>query len=227
MSFDSVYEMTNSLQNDGKQRFVEWFSGDDDAVTAGEAKGTWTRWNLSGTNTFRTSDTVDGGFEIESAGASGNQSCIDFGNKRHYSPRGAVCIGVARSPDLTTGTDGMSYNVGLIEDMNYSFDVGASKNFALSFSYGGFTYFSLHSGNPTEAGSYLNSTTAVDNNWHTHKVETLPSGTRLSIDGVMGAVKTTKLPESTSKLQPRFDMRDNTGGGVHHTAIRYLEVYNT
>ena len=190
----------------------------------------WTYHNLSGTNTPRMSDgntTNGGGYEIASAGGNGNQACIDFNDKRHYSPRGAVCIGVARSPDLTTGTDGVSYNVGFIENQGHSFDVGAALNFAMSFSYGGFTKFSLHSGNPTEHGSYLDSTTAIDNDWHVHKVETLPSGTRLTIDGVMGAVKTTKLPESTSKLQPRFDMRDNTGGAVHHTAIRYMEAFNT
>ena len=188
----------------------------------------WTYHNLSGTNTPRISNSVDGGYEIASAGANGNQACIDFNDRRHYSPRGAVCIGVARSPDLTTGSDGVSYNVGFIEDKGHSFDVGASLNFAMSFSYGGFTHFSLHSGNPTEAGSYLDSTTAIDNNWHVHQVETLPTGTRLSIDGIMGAIKTTKLPESTAKFQPRFDMREgNTGGAVHLTAIRYMEAYNT
>lgn len=187
----------------------------------------WTYHNLSANNTPRMSDSVDGGYEIASAGGNGNQACIDFNDRRHYSPRGAVCIGVARSPDLTKGSDGVSYNVGFIEDKGHSFDVGASLNFAMSFSYGGFTHFSLHSGNPTEAGSYLDSTTAIDNNWHVHQVETLPTGTRLSIDGIMGAIKTTKLPESTAKFQPRFDMRDNTGGAVHFTAIRYMEAYNT
>ena len=220
MAFPSVYEMFAPLTTVRKQHFWDYFSG-------ATLNSRWTYNDISGTNTPRISDSSDGGYEIASAGGNGNQACIDFNDKRHFSPRGAVCIGVAKSPDLTTGSDGMSYNVGFIEDEGHSFDVGASLNFALSFSYGGFTYFSLHSGNPTEAGSYLHSTTPIDNNWHTHKVETLSTGTRLSIDGVMGAVKTTKLPESTAKFQPRFDMRDNTGGAVHLTAIKYMECYNT
>ena len=80
----------------------------------------WTYHNLSGTTTPRISDSSDGGYEIASAGGNGNQACIDFNDRRHFSPRGAVCIGVAKSPDLTTGSDGMSYNVGFIEDKGHS-----------------------------------------------------------------------------------------------------------
>ena len=76
--FDSLYESFQALTSIQVSHFVEWFSGDTlDSI--------WTQSNHSGVGTFAMADEVDGGFKLSCGASSGNNSTINFNDKRHYS----------------------------------------------------------------------------------------------------------------------------------------------
>ena len=224
MTFGSFYEITNTLTTVKKQSMIDWFTGYGEA-NYNSIDPSRFKWHaLSGTNSIIGDNNIDGGLQIRSDGAAGNQATIGFNDIRQYSPTGSVCIAVTRSPDVLDSTEGTSSNVGFNDDHDHSWDGGAAKHFAVSSTYGGFTYFSSWTGNGS-SGSYGHSDILLDGDWHTHKIELDTSYCHFTIDGVIKSSKTDTLP--TQKMQPRFDMRDNTGGGVHTASIRYMECFNT
>ena len=217
----SFYEITTPLSTVKKLHFVDWFTSK--AINQNNL-GRWTWTALSGTNSILMDDNVDGGLQIRSDGSSGNQATIGFDDNRQYAHDGSVCIAVTRSPQIEESSEGTSSSSGFNDDQDHSWDGGAAKHFAHAVGYGGFANFSMHTGNGS-SGTYAHTDVPIDSFWHTNKIELTSSNCQHTFDGILKNSKTTNLP--TEKLQPRFDMRDNTGGGVHWVAIRYMECYNT
>lgn len=212
MTFSSLYEMFDPLTTVRKQRFWDWFSGDD-------RKAWWTYNNIdSSTDASAMNDTVDGGYALITGTPTGARCALNFGDKRQYAHDGSVIIGVI-SPDTITNS-GIAVGLADQEDAVSAGDYA----FATFDTAAEATYFYTRTGDGSTS-SNTNTTIAFDTNWHNHKLQLGSSNVIHSIDGTVEVTKTTNRPDT--KLQPTLYAIHRTTGGTIQNNIRYVEAYNT
>jgi hypothetical protein len=208
MTFGSVYEILTPLTTVRKQKFWDWFDGDD-------LKSIWTKTDLyGGTGIFAMSDNTDEGFSVKTDTGSGDQSELDFNNIRHYSHTASVCISVVRRVSATAVITGF---VGQI--VGDDLEVASYNDSTV-----GSSFKRLYTADAS-TGSDADSSVAPDTAWTTAKIVMGSSDIRLWINGVLEVTKTTNRP--TVKQQPYFSVFTQSGGGTIEGRIRYYEAYNT
>ena len=177
------------------------------------------RWNttFNGNGTTAMSDSIDGGLLLTSASNASGAYMINFNNKRQYEEEGSVCIFVGKR---TTTTNAQMLG-GFISDTALTADTIAVKD------YTGNTYKQLVYQKNGSWGTAVNTTVAIDTNWHTHKIELTSSSGTLSIDGLTAVTNSSDhLPDSA--LQPFFYSGETSGASASIVSqIRYMEAYNT
>jgi len=206
MTFGSVYEILNPLTEIRKQKFWDWFDGND-------LKAWWSKNNSVGVNTFQMADVVDGGFEILTDGNNNALANISHGSIHHYSETAAVIIGIIENVDTLMAT-----RFGWTKGSQDPTDDWAvySNNLSATF----IRLRTAREAPPTEVNTDLNS----DQIKHLAKVEMRASDIVMFLEGVLKATATTDLP--TAPQNPHFDVRANEA--VAKTGrIQYCEAYNT
>lgn len=206
MTFNSVYEILDPISTIRKQRFWDWFDGDD-------LRSFWTKRNNQGTGTFAMQDAIDAGFRITTGSSNGDQSRIDFNNIRHYNHNGAVCVFVCRSEN----TNRSQLNCGF---------VGVVDLFPVEMVFMGNDHFDSFYRLITGDGVQNNTDTdvATDALFHSHRIEVDGTDATLFIDGVLKVTKQANIPDV--KMQPILRIRVSQNG-PKFTEIRYFEAYNT
>ena len=141
---------------------------------------------------------------------------IAFNNKRQYAHDGSAIIGVVKKT-YGSGAGGGHFGFGGLLDTSQGqsaalqFDSVQDANFALR----------------TEAasGSSSASSMALDENWHSSKIDVQSSSVVLTIDGSVEVTRTATLP--TTSMQPYYyGIKRSTDSG-DYLSIRYCEAYNT
>jgi hypothetical protein len=209
MVFSSFYEMSNPLTTVRKQHFWDWFSGDD-------LNSRWTKNNITGTGTFAMADESDGGFSLKCGATNGNNSAIDFNNKRQYSHTASTMIAVVKR---VTDTNNNTY-CGLANDR----DKPAPNDSTAYRDATSITYKSLQSRDTAGTQDTTASTVAVDTAWTSVKIECLASSNKMYIAGVEEVDKTANIP---AKVMQPFVNLTSIGSGAKEMRIRYYEAYNT
>ena len=190
-----------------KTHFIEWFSGKT-------LPSYWNTTNINGSNTFAMADSVDGGFQLTTAGADSNSGTINFNNKYQYSPTGAVMISVWKKNIVNcAGVTGFKNATGAIYPTSQCAYV---RNGSTS------SYVELLSGAGTVTDS-TDSTTATSQDFHSYKIE-LSSDVKLTYDGTLII---TKSGVPSSALQPFTGIQKRSGSGTAILNNVYLEAYNT
>jgi len=204
MTFASVYQMFTPLTLLRKQRFWEWFSGN-------ELKSYWRKTTI-GSSTGTMGDAIDGGYLITTGNLNNDRIEIDFNNKRQYAFDASVFLCVSK---LGETTESISV-YGLLDNTKALFTSGvhwgmnttiASTKFLLS----------------TQVTN-TSSTTDTDTNSHVFKGELNGSNLTGSIDGVDSTVITTNLP--TAAMQPHID-RQSKAATAKTMNTTYFEAVNT
>jgi len=206
----SIYDQLNASGTVAKQRVVETFSGsilDTD------------RWNttFNGNGTTAMADEVDGGLKLTSSDNASGAYMINFNDKRQYSNSGCECIFVGKR---TTTTNAQMLG-GFSSSTALTGDVIAVKDFT------GNTYKQLVYAKNGSWGTAINTTVAIDVNFHNHKITLSSSSGTLSIDGLTAVTNSSdNLPDSA--LQPFFYSGETSGASASIISqIRYMECYNT
>jgi len=208
--FTSMYESFNPLTTVNKQHFVEWFSGSAlDSI--------WTTFDAVASAVEAMSDSVDGGFEIQHSTTNNSWNGIAFNNIRQYNYNGSVIITVGKK-NFGAGAGGTHFGLGGTLDTTQDQTAECTADTAVNAN------FSLQT-DATSSATTTAGSTAIDESWHSQKVETKASSVEMTLDGTLEATSTTNLPNS--KLQPKlFGIKRSTDAG-DITQIRYCEAYNT
>ena len=209
MAFPSVYEITNSLKNDSKQRMVEWFSGDT-------LNSRWTISNSNSGYTIAIDDAVDGGLKMINNASHTHAAILDFDNKHQFSATSSVFIYTGKTATSSGGT-----MVGLAKDyrQDNAYDSAMTQWDA---GLGGGTVYTLSSDGTTQ--SAVSNGFARDANYHTHKLELTSTALLPSQDDVLGSSKTTNRP--VDPLMPVVKSYSYSGNTTQLN-INYYEAYNT
>ena len=206
----SIYDQLNASGTVAKQRVVENFSGD--ALDTDR----WNTTNVNGSNTFAMADSVDGGFQLTTAGADSNSGTINFNNIRPFSATGAVMISVWKKDIVNcAGVTGFKNATGAIYPTSQCAYV---RNGSTS------SYVELLSGAGTVT-SQTDSTTATSETFHNYKIELSTSNVKLTYDGILIVTKDDHKPSSA--LQPFTGIQKRSGAGTAILNNRYMEAYNT
>ncbi len=209
MVFPSVYEMfVEDLTTLRKQHFWEYFSG-------ATLNSRWTQTNNSGTNTFAMSDEADGGFKLTTASGNSGAMCINFNDKRQYSPTGSVAIIVGKSSYTNVYTD-----FGFSNNKQSSNSQSAFFRFTNQYGGGKIGFVTCGAGTTEDVATSVNLST----DWFTMKVECKSSSVDGSINGVLERSHSSQVP--TEKLQP-IVKHQHSDTAARSCQIKYMECYNT
>ena len=213
MTFDSVYEMFNSLTSVRKQHFWHWFSGKD-LDTKRWAYTDYLSSNHTGSGMV---DEVDGGFKLvgNSSGGSSQNTLIAFNDKKEFSNTGSVVIWVAKMTATGTNKQG---GWGMCGTMPNYWLNGLKINIPTNNTKIDFYTMNNSTENASGSTDLDSSLSAAD--WHTYKLEQLSSSAKRYIDGVQKAVRTTYL--SSTAMQPFVYQKYNG-----QAEVKYCEAYNT
>ena len=205
MTVASVYEMFNSLSTVGKQRFIEWFIGNDISTDI------WNKQDINNPGTFAMSDVIDDGYDITTSATDGHISVINFATPKPFNPRASVSIQVARRVlrDVTMGGIKMNGAPDQAGTERQCFITGA-------------TFYEAQSSDGT--ATTVATDIAIDTAFHLWRILGGSADIQYSIDGILKVTKTTN--RSTQIMQPYICGRA-TPAGVSQVRIKYLEVYNT
>lgn len=210
LEFASIYEAKQALTIIQKQRFVEWWSGDDlDLI--------WTKNDQTGTGTYVMVDAINEGFSVKCGTGTGDNSSISFNGIDHYSPTGSRQIWIWKRLDTNQwALAGLS---------------GSAVGFASIFSALGVqnrtseTNYRMFHNNDTSPASTTDTTVLIDTVFHLHDIEALSSSCTLKIDNTLEATATVDIP--ISKMSPFFQTLALSSAGGKEARVRYFEVYNT
>lgn len=207
MTFSSVYQILTPLKTVRKQKFWDWFDGDN-------IRSWWSETVFGGGGTVSMADAVDEGLKIVSNTADQDGKQIDFNDIRHYSETASILIGVIRLL-LTTSQD--------IMVAFRSVKTGTDITFTGCDTIFDNVKFILRTGDGTTT-SFSSTAINLDTIFRNHKTECGSANIKYTLDGILEITKTTNRP--TAKLQPVFfaQTRTTTAREGH---IRYLEAYNT
>lgn len=212
VQFASIYQAKQALIILQKQRFVEWFSGDDIDLI-------WNKRTQQGDpGVFGMVDAVDEGFFVRSGSPDNSHAGIDFNAIRHYSETACEIIGVCR---ITT-TPQVWFAMGGINDANQKLNISTFHS-AIFHVEDGNTNFVLRTGDASTNSDTAGSV-AKDTSFHVGKVICGSANIKLDIDGVLDVTKTTNRPGA--RLQPIYQVATQDPG-TREGHIRYLEAYNT
>ena len=213
MTYRSDYEITNPLTTVAKQRVIN-------NLGTGKHNGTdimgWTTTNITGSgSTVGSGNGTDGGYLLRTSSGGTDLSTLNFNDICQYSHTGSVVIWVGmRAADKQAGW-GMGSNKSNFSQNMIRATVTSTAN----------TYVMLYTGNAasSEGGTNTNMpNTDVDPfKWKTFKCEQKNGSSELSIDGVLGAVRTST--QSQAAMQPMAYARLASAT----TYCRYMEAYNT
>jgi len=207
----SLYSKLYNPTTTAKQRMVERFTGD-------QLDDRWNTENVVGSNTFRMSDSIDGGFEIVTNTTANATGRINFGVSgiRHYEETGCVMITVNKMNNTSataTASWGFS-NVGGFGGNDFCVGVNSvdvNANYTIR--------------NKRTTTTDVASSIAIDTIYHRHNIELISTASLYSIDGILEGTNTGTLPNV--KLEPFFQI-GNSGGSTQRTGnIKYMEAYNT
>ena len=224
MTFNSVYEITNNLSTVARQRFVSWLSGNlaSTSISSGTNTGVLNEWsvtNNSGTNSYESSDAVNGGFKITTGAVDGNVLTLNNGNNASHmwtDNENCTWIAVAKLYQITnqktfvglrSTTSGVYFN----NANGFVHENSASSYFS----------FTTAAGNTAEA---TNTDITADTNWHTFKGTQSDTAMNGYIDGVLKATNTTRFPNGKQEFTMSLKNADATARSM---GLRYVEVYNT
>ena len=201
---DSLYEQLNPLTTVAGQHFVEDFSGD----TLDTFR--WYSGNSTG-GTVAMSDSVNGGVILDTGGTQVRTE-INLQNIRPFDSQASACIWVGKTGQ-TTNTEllfGLADANGLASsDVAFvDFNSGSSANWRLNESF----------------SETLDTSVAVDTNFHIFKLELGSSSVGLSIDGVLGATSSAAI--NSDKLQPEVHLHD-LSATTNTASFTYCEAWNT
>ena len=201
---DSIYDQLNM---NGKQRFVENFSGsalDTD------------RWNLGGTSTptATMADTVDGGIKVSTSGANNNFVTLTFNNIHPFSASGSTIIWVSQRDSVNAkARHGLSHLGATAEAFTEHHAFLLNGEYAeIKFETGNGTNSSTDSGISNTLNTILN------------KIEMSPSNGKYSDATGLLVTRTTNLPTTT---QQPFLYHWSAESAVRSINYRYCEAYNT
>ena len=204
----SIYDQLNASGTVAKQRFIETFSGD--ALDTQR----WNTTNVNGSNTFAMADSVDGGFQLTTAGADSNSGSINFNPIKPFNPSSCTMISVwKKNINLCAGVTGFSNAIGAIYPTSHCAYV---RNGSTS------SYVELLSGAGSVSDS-TDSTTQTSEAYHNYKIE-VSSDVKLTYDGTLII---TKSGVPTSDLTPFTGIQKRSGAGTAVLNNRYMEAYNT
>ena len=207
----SLYEKLFPLNTVMKQRMVENFNGD--ALDTD-------RWTTSQYNTtymtFRTSDTINGGFEMVTPASNNTGGNITFGNvARQYSETGSVFICVAKGSDsLTENFQGFVKDHVTWNTYRNMATIGNVPNEGVLFSHTS----NASADTQVSCGATFHATEAL------YKIECKQTLVEYGTNGTIGATVTSTLP--VVPMQPRFGVR-SLSAAIHTGRCTYLECYNT
>ena len=207
---DSLYEQLNPLTTVTGQHFVEDFSGD----TLDTFR--WTFADINGSNTSEMGDSIDGGYQITTAGADGNSGIISFNDVRPFDPTGNVLISIfKKNIELSAAIGGL---VSVDSFLHPTTECAVVRNGSTS------TKIALLTG---DASTTTATDSSIDDSitFHIFKVECNSTNVKQTIDGVLEIVKTTNKP--TVKLQPFFGVQKRSGAGAVVYNQTYCEAWNT
>ncbi len=211
MVFDSVYEMFDPLTTVRKQRFWDWFSGDD-------LHSRWNQRNITGTGTFAMVDDIDEGFSITCASVSSANSGIDFNNKRQFAHNGSECIAVVKH---IASSGRHVYQVGLERDAPTQ-----SQGLSLLRYDSNDSNYKHYTMNSSSSSTFTDTGFAHTTDWFNTKITLSSSNSELYVNGVLKTTVTATLP--SNNLQPSFITASASGNSVtHESRIKYMECYNT
>lgn len=209
MTFASVYQMFTPITLLRKQRFWDWFSGDD-------LKSYWTE---IGPNTSSMIDAIDGGYRVQPT--AGQNVTITFNNKRQYAFDGSVFICVGGG---FLGGSRVDNLIGFTGDTEWS---GATTSKAVYKDDSGVAQLRTNTANgsaQTQTGS-TSGGSLLNNSFNSIKIETKPSSVEFTFNGVADNVMTTTLP--IIGMQPGVECRSIASDGSDFAQIRYCEAFNT
>ena len=211
MVFDSVYEMFDPLTTVRKQRFWDWFSGDD-------LHSRWNQRNITGTGTFAMVNSADEGFSITCASVSSANSGIDFNNKRQFAHNGSECIAVVKH---IASSGRHVYQVGLERDAPTQ-----SQGLSLLRYDSNDSNYKHYTMNSSSSTTFTDTGFAHTTDWFNTKITLSSSNSELYVNGVLKTTVTSTLP--SNNLQPSFITASASGNSVtHESRIKYMECYNT
>ncbi len=206
----SVYELLTLLSVVRKQKFWDYFDGD-------ALKSWWNFANGVGSGSSGMVDAKNEGFQVTTGGTSLDWSLIAFNNIRQFDFGGAIAEFSCRAVSSVT----RHIDVGFSGDAT-DFDI-ATAEFVMSRNDTQESFYSLRQvggGSDNE----VNTTLAIDEVFHTHKLSIDSVLSKLWIDGKFLAINSVDLP--TGKAQPYFRVRTR-GTGAKEGRIRYMECLNT
>ena len=228
---DSIYEQFNPLTTVAKQRFVEWFAGDELNLTNNVSH----RWYKGYSVTVPTMAFVDsdgGGFKITTGTNTYSDGRIYFAqdnndqagyenSAKQYTHDSSTVISIFKEISVTTGSYSLS---GFTGQPTGNAGTTATQN-ANSGTFQTLSNVFCRTGDGSTT-SQLETDLAKDTNWHMHRTDLYPTNCKLMIDGTLKATKTSNLPESA--MTPVFyqSYGSSSGGSAKEGAIRYMEAYN-
>jgi len=207
-TFDSVYSMFDNVECIRKQRFWCWFDG-------ACLDSRWTENDVQGTGIFKMVPIVDRGFEVDSGSTNDDTSEIDFNGIEQFDDSASVLIGLFKRTSTFSGVamgmqDGTNLG-GTVDKMVMRDDTDDSFKEAIT--------------NDGTCETQTSTGVALDNNYHTYKIEATSSSTLNTVDGILRATITATIPNS-GKLSPAWLVVTRTTS-AKFGEIRFMEAYNT
>jgi len=210
VTFASLYESFQALTSIQVSHFVEWFSGINwDSI--------WTLTNNTGSGTASANDAIDGGFNVISGAVNNANTIMNFNDKRHYDPTGAILIAII---ERVSGNATAKSSTGFCEEFSFAND------FAFVINDNARTFYELETSDASTSSAAASDIAVDITTSHVHKIECGSADIKLTIDGVLKVTKTTNRP--TTPQQPFIHAGvGNEGGASGFTNVRYLEAFNT
>ena len=210
MAFPSVYEMfVEDLTTVRKQHFWEYFSG-------ATLNSRWTFADYSSTGSGAMSDSVNGGYIVTTGSATNARSGISFNNIRPFSPTDSVIIGTVKR---NTANSFIQYGLGEAKDI-----AGTDDNSVIYENDTSDTFIKFNTTDSVTA--VITTDVPIHTNYTNVKIELSSSIATMSLDGVLKATSSGRVPAISSLLQPNFLVLRRSSGNATGN-ITYCEAYNT
>ena len=188
---------------------------DDLSFTSDTIGGTrWTTNDVTGTNTFAMSDSVDGGFQITTGSGNGDHGTITFNDIRQYAHNGSTIIGVVKFDETTIdGAFGLSNSNSLGSSHSVLWNESIETNFKLSTS-------------GTGARTETDTSVVRDTSTRTVKIVNGSSDVNMYFDNVLVSTISSPNPVPNAAMQPIFYLKTQSAA-TKTGHITYCEAYNT
>ena len=221
MTFGSVYEITNTLSSQFKQRMVEDWGGKNKQLER------WNFTNVTGSGGVGYANANGISFWTGSGGT--DMVTMNFNDVCQYEPTGSVAIWIAQIQNTAQGGFGMGADKG-------NFSVDAIKS--VKSTNGWIMLYSADSGEsgvntdmPYTVAETSSQGGSGRENWLTYKLEqrqppnptwnSFATTSEMSLDGVLKATKMTDQPRVRMQPMAYTRLASKT------TSVRYVECYNT